>query len=77
MQKVISKAGLLVASIVSILGASSGNVKAATSDISAKSPLYLELGNNINSSGNIVVCDHESHESHESHMSHESHSSGY
>ncbi len=77
MKKVIIKAGLVVASIVSLLGVSSGVVKAATPDISAKSPLYLEHGNNINGSGGGIVCDHESHASHESHSSHASHASGY
>jgi len=77
MKKVISRAGLVVASIVALLGVSTVNVKAATSDISANSPLYLEHGNNISGPGSGIVCDHESHASHSSHASHASHASGY
>jgi hypothetical protein len=77
MKNLYCKANLVIASLVALLGVSSANAKSLTTDVSAKSPLYLEHGSNLNGHGGIVVCDHESHYSHESHASHVSHSSGY
>ena len=74
MKNLYTKANFVIASVVALLGVSSANAKSFTTDVSAKSPLYLEHGSNLNGSGSIV-CDHESHYSHVSHGSHGSHTS--
>jgi hypothetical protein len=72
-------AGLVAFSGISVVNvtASVPNVTASLTDISRKSPLYLEHGKSIGSSMGTIICDHESHASHASHGSHRSHSSGW
>jgi hypothetical protein len=83
MKSLFSKVMGVIAGLVAFSGISVANVTASipnatasVTDISAKSPLYLEPGKSIGSSIG-PICDHESHASHASHASHSSHSSGY
>jgi hypothetical protein len=81
MKSLFSKVMVAVAGVAALFGISVNNVMAMTSapvpasvtEITSKSPLYLEHGKSMG--GINVFNDHESHSSHESHGSHGSHGS--
>ena len=88
MKSLFSKVIAIVAGATAFLGISVNNVMAMASppssqpasitEITSKSPLYLEHGKSI--VGNMLAYDdggHSSHSSHESHSSHASHASHY
>ncbi len=82
MKKLITKAGLFVASAVALLGVSlpAQADQTGISEVTENSPLYLDHAPAQTANGDVVVgyhYSHQSHQSHESHYSHRSHYSGY
>lgn len=67
MRSLIGRISFVFASLIALLGISAGNLMASPSDVSGKTPLYLEHGKQTTRG---IVYDHESHHSHHSHHSH-------
>lgn len=73
MKGILTKVIGVIAGAIALFGISIA--APASSNITGKSPLFLEHGKTIGS--NTTIDWHSSHASHESHESHASHSSGY